>query len=153
MSLPQDALVIAGPVRNRTDLAEVLGNLLENAARYTPAGSTVTIRATADASAVTVEVIDDGPGLQPGTEKEIFPRFVRSRPATDRHGTGLGLAICDAVIRLHGGQIGAESVSPRGARFWFTLPLNERSPGESDTVGDLLATAAVTGPAPGVTRE
>lgn len=106
-------------------IEEVLGNLLENAGRYTPPQSTVTVRAGFSASVVLVEVLDEGPGLQPGTEREVFRRFVRVRPASDRAGTGLGLAICDAVIRLHGGEIGGENRPEGGARFWFTLPAAE----------------------------
>ncbi len=109
-------------------IEEVLANLLENAARYTPAGSQVTVRATAASDRVLVEVLDNGPGLVPGTEKAIFRRFVRRVPPTDRSGTGLGLAICEAVIRLHGGQIGAENRPEGGARFWFTLPATEPQP-------------------------
>ena len=77
---------------------------------------------------ILVEVLDEGPGLAPGSEKEIFRRFVRQRPATDRQGTGLGLAICEAVVRLHGGEIGAENRPTGGARFWFTLPLVPGAP-------------------------
>lgn len=113
---------------------ETLANLLENAARYTPVGSNVTIRASASPQSVLVDVIDDGPGLQPGTEREVFRRFVRQRPANDRQGTGLGLAICEAVVRLHGGEIGAENRREGGARFWFTLPV---APGASPELGGL----------------
>ncbi|TWT45370.1 Sensor protein KdpD [Phycisphaerae bacterium RAS1] len=109
-------------------IEETLGNLLENAARYTPPGSSITIRAGTAASGVLIEVIDDGPGLQPGTEKEIFRRFVRHRPRSDRQGTGLGLAICEAVVRLHGGEIGAENRPEGGARFWFRLPMGSHAP-------------------------
>lgn len=102
---------------------EVFANLLENAARYTPDGSTITLRCGLVEEAALIEVLDEGAGLEPGTEKEIFRRFVRKRPPTDRYGTGLGLAICDAIVRLHGGNIGAENRPAGGARFWFTLPI------------------------------
>ncbi len=101
---------------------QVLMNLLENAARYTAAATKIEIRAHADPEHVLVEVLDEGAGLQPGTERDIFRKFYRSRPPTDRSGTGLGLAICEAIVRLHGGQIGAENRAQGGARFWFTLP-------------------------------
>jgi two-component system sensor histidine kinase KdpD len=77
-------------------IEELLSNLLENAARYTPPDSKVIVRASASANGVIVEVLDEGPGLERGTEKEIFRRFVRHRPPGDREGTGLGLAICEA---------------------------------------------------------
>ena len=109
-------------------IEEVLANFLENAARYTPAGSQITVRAAAAGGRVLVEVLDTGPGLAPGSEKDIFRRFVRRTPATDRSGSGLGLAICEAVVRLHGGEIGAENRPEGGARFWFSLPATEPPP-------------------------
>jgi len=126
--IPGDAplLYVDGPL-----IQEVLANLLENAARYTPDGSTVTIRSHVGEKSMVVEVLDEGPGLRPGAEKEIFRRFVRQRPPTDRQGTGLGLAICEAVVRLHGGEIGAENRPERGARFWFALPAAHGAPEES----------------------
>jgi two-component system sensor histidine kinase KdpD len=110
---------------------QVLTNLVENAAHYTPAGSQIVIQARATAQELTVEILDSGPGLEPGTERQIFRRFVRARPIEDRRGTGLGLAICQAVVRLHGGQIGAENRTEGGARFWFTLPVDENAPTEA----------------------
>lgn len=119
----------------------VFSNLLENAARYTPRGSTVTIRAARRGGGVLIEVLDEGPGLSAGTEREVFRRFVRQRPRGDRQGTGLGLAICDAVVRLHGGEIGAENQPAGGARFWFTLPVDGAAPAESADTGGLGITA------------
>lgn len=122
-------------------IEQVLGNLLENAARYAPPGTQVTVRASAAAETVLVEVLDQGPGLQPGTEKEIFRRFVRHRPPNDRQGTGLGLAICEAVVRLHHGEIGATNRSESGARFWFTVPLAPGAPNEPAIVNETSAAA------------
>lgn len=135
--IPTDAplLHVDGPL-----IQEVLSNLLENAARYTPAGSTVTIRCDVRKKSMVVEVLDDGPGLRPGAEKEIFRRFVRQRPPTDRQGTGLGLAICEAVVRLHGGEIGAENRPERGARFWFALPAADGAPTTAESSGHSAAT-------------
>lgn len=121
-------------------IEEVLGNLLENAGRYTPPQSCVTVRASSVSSDVLVEVLDEGPGLQPGTEKAIFRRFVRLRPAGDRAGTGLGLAICEAVVRLHGGQIGATNRQEGGARFWFTLPVPGQVPAGLTAAGPWATT-------------
>lgn len=109
---------------------QVLSNLLENAARYTPRGSTVTLRAARTETDLLVELLDEGPGLPPGAEREIFRRFIRLRPPGDRQGTGLGLAICDTVVRLHGGRIGAENRTEGGARFWLTLPFEAGPPAE-----------------------
>jgi len=102
---------------------EVLVNLLENAARYAPPGAHVWIRVDIADGSIRVNVEDDGPGLTPGTEQEIFEKFVRSSGTGRRQGTGLGLPICRAIVRLHGGRIGAENRREGGARFWFTIPL------------------------------
>lgn len=130
--IPDDVplLHVDGPL-----LEEVLTNLLENAARYSPSGSKLIVRVEARPGNVSIEILDKGPGLEPGTEKDIFRRFVRHRPATDRQGTGLGLAICDAVVRLHGGEIGAENRSIGGARFWFTIPTNFAAPNVKGELG------------------
>ncbi|MCG3137819.1 MAG: Sensor protein KdpD [Phycisphaerae bacterium] len=103
-------------------LGEVFINLLENGVKYTPPGSTITIRSEMLAGMIRIVVEDDGPGLQPGTEEAIFHRFVRAPADHSPTGTGLGLAICKAIVRLHGGQIGAENRPAGGARFWLTLP-------------------------------
>jgi two-component system sensor histidine kinase KdpD len=128
---------------------EVLGNLLENAARYTPHGSTITIRGSAADDRVQVEVLDRGPGIEPGSDVEIFRRFVRRRPASDRAGAGLGLAICAAVVRLHGGQIGVENRPDGGARFWFTLPRGTPPPVPPDAATAISVPSAASDPVPG----
>jgi two-component system sensor histidine kinase KdpD len=115
-------------------IEEVLANLLENAARYAPPGTEITLRCSATGAHVLVEVLDRGPGIEPGSEAEIFRRFVRRRPATDRTGAGLGLAICAAVVRLHGGQIGVENREGGGTRFWFEIPLGAPPPMPTENV-------------------
>lgn len=107
----------------------VLGNLLENAAKYTPAGSMVTMAARADANDLLVTVTDDGPGLPAGREELLFEKFTRGERESATPGVGLGLAICRAIVEAHGGRIRVEparQVAPRrGAQFCFTLPLGE----------------------------
>lgn len=127
--IPEDEplLHVDGPL-----IEEVLSNILENAARYAPPGSNVVVRSQTAEKSVLIEVIDEGPGLEPGSEREIFRRFVRRRPLNDRHGTGLGLAICEAVVRLHGGEIGADNRPNGGARFWFTIPADFGAPVDLD---------------------
>ena len=98
-------------------------NLLENAAKYTPAGSTIEISATASDQEVTVEVADHGPGISPGDEKKIFEKFYRGKLAGSASGVGLGLTICRAIVEAHGGKIWAENRPGGGASFRFTLPL------------------------------
>jgi two-component system sensor histidine kinase KdpD len=103
---------------------QVLINLLDNAVKYTPAGTPITILATATDGTVTVEVTDRGPGLPAGEEARIFEKFYRAQPGAGR-GAGLGLAICDAIVRAHGGRIWAQNVPEGGLAFLFTLPSPE----------------------------
>jgi two-component system sensor histidine kinase KdpD len=104
-------------------LERVLVNLLENAAKYTPAGSPIVIGAEPKGDAVHVWIDDLGPGLPPGMEDRIFERFSRGEREASRPGTGLGLALCRAIIQAHGGRIWAENRRGGGARFAFALPL------------------------------
>jgi two-component system sensor histidine kinase KdpD len=104
-------------------LERVLVNLLENAAKYTPAASPIAIGAAPHGDSVRVWVDDLGPGLPAGMEDRIFERFARGERESSRPGTGLGLALCRAIIEAHGGRIWAENRSGGGARFAFTLPL------------------------------
>jgi two-component system sensor histidine kinase KdpD len=99
-------------------------NLLENAAKYTPAGSTIEISASASDKEVTVDIADRGPGISPGDEKKIFEKFYRGKLAGSASGVGLGLTICRAVVEAHGGKIWAENRLGGGASFKFTLPLS-----------------------------
>jgi two-component system sensor histidine kinase KdpD len=108
-------------------IEQVLVNLLENAVKYTPAGSPILLSAWSEGHEVVVEVADRGSGLPPGEEERIFDKFYRVRPATTS-GVGLGLAICRAVIEAHGGRIWAENRTGSGAAFRFTLPLDGKPP-------------------------
>jgi two-component system sensor histidine kinase KdpD len=101
----------------------VLCNLLENAAKYTPVGSTLRVSAVCDGGMLKVCVADNGPGLLAGQEEVIFEKFARGEKESDKPGVGLGLAICRAIISAHGGRIWAEAASETGATFCFTLPL------------------------------
>jgi two-component system sensor histidine kinase KdpD len=103
-------------------IEQVLVNLLENAVKYTPVGSTIELSAWQDENAVIVEVADHGPGLPPGEEDHIFEKFYRARPTTTG-GVGLGLSICRAIIEAHSGRIWAINRSGGGAAFRFTLPI------------------------------
>ena len=104
-------------------IERVLCNLLENAAKYTPPGSTVRIGARVQGPEVQVAVSDNGPGLAPGSEEAIFDKFARGGRESATPGVGLGLAICRAIIAAHQGRIWAENGPEGGARFVFTLPL------------------------------
>jgi two-component system sensor histidine kinase BaeS len=112
--------VLADPDR----LAQVLDNLLDNALRYSPAGSTVTIAIHRQGEWCHCHVSDMGPGIPAQHLPFIFERFYRADASRNRHtgGTGLGLAIARALIQAQGGQISAESVEGTGATLRFTLP-------------------------------
>ncbi len=108
-------------------IEQVLVNLLDNALKYTPPASPISILATATDRSVTVEVADRGPGLPPGEEGRIFEKFYRG-PETPGRGAGLGLAICQGIIRAHGGRIWAHNVPEGGVAFFFTLPITDAPP-------------------------
>jgi two-component system sensor histidine kinase KdpD len=101
-----------------------LVNILENAAKHTPAGTRITVFAGLEGDAVRVGVDDNGPGLPPGPPEQLFAKFERGRNETDVGGAGLGLAICKAIIEAHGGRITAVQRPGGGARFTFTLPVS-----------------------------
>jgi two-component system sensor histidine kinase KdpD len=106
----------------------VLSNLLENAGKYTPPGSTVTVAAEQHGQWLNVAVTDDGPGLPPGQEEAVFEKFTRGERESAKPGVGLGLAICRAIVGAHGGTIRAASRPGGGAAFTFTLPLGTPPP-------------------------
>ena len=111
-------------------MERVFVNLLENASRYTPAGSQIEITAMATGHDAQIRVTDDGPGLPPGSEDKIFDKFFRgSMVAPDgRRGVGLGLAICRAIVEAHGGKITARNRLQGGAEFVVSLPRDEAPP-------------------------
>jgi len=101
----------------------VLVNLLQNAGKYTPPGSLITLSARLENQEVVVMVCDDGPGLPPGIEHKLFDKFTRGTFETPTPGVGLGLAICRSIVEAHGGRISAFNREPHGAGFSFTLPV------------------------------
>jgi len=108
-------------------IEQVLLNLVDNALKYTPAGTPVEIIATATEQAITVEVADRGPGVPAGQEQKIFEKFYRGQPG-DGRGAGLGLAISQGVVRAHGGRIWAQNLPGGGVAFLFTLPITGTPP-------------------------
>jgi two-component system sensor histidine kinase KdpD len=111
-------------------LEQVLMNLLDNAAKYAPAGTPIYIHAWIDAGEVLVQVADRGPGLAAEDLEHVFEKFYRGAhaTATASRGAGLGLAICRAIIQAHGGRIWAENRPGGGACFLFSLPLEGSPP-------------------------
>jgi two-component system, OmpR family, sensor histidine kinase KdpD len=105
-------------------IASVLVQLLENAAKYSPAPSPIRITAEGNDGKVTVSVADHGPGIDDFEQALIFDKFYRGKNERYRvQGTGLGLAIAKAVVEAHGGSIGVTSQLGHGSVFHFTLPL------------------------------
>jgi len=112
--------VLADPDR----LLQVLANLLCNAARFSPPGDTVALRAVRLPGLVRVCVSDRGPGIPEEFRARIFQRFAQAAPSTPsgREGAGLGLSISKAIVERLGGRIGFESEVGRGTTFHFELP-------------------------------
>ncbi|WP_299644929.1 cell wall metabolism sensor histidine kinase WalK [uncultured Chloroflexus sp.] len=105
-------------------IAQVLGNLISNALRHTPAGGVVRVTVAADPDGIVFSVTDTGPGINPADLPHIFDRFYRADRARTRSsgGAGLGLAIARRLVEAHGGQIWAESELGRGTTVRFRLP-------------------------------
>jgi len=127
VELPRDLPLVRV---DATLIVQALGNLLENAAKYTPAGTVVRLRAEQAAGKVVVSVEDYGPGLPDTDLERVFAKFQRGANAAgsaqtegSAGGVGLGLAICRAIVRLHGGRAWAEQLPGGGSAFRFSLPL------------------------------
>jgi two-component system sensor histidine kinase KdpD len=103
-----------------TLIEQVLGNLLENAARHTPPRTLIRLRVQNQGTYLVVSIEDFGPGLAEADLERIFKKFHR--------GAGLGLAICRAIVELHQGRIWAERLPGVGTAFRFTLPLETPPP-------------------------
>lgn len=105
-------------------LEQVIINLLGNAIKFSPEGSTVQITCQENENMIEIRVVDSGPGIPEDYKKKIFERFqqVSRGDGKDKEGTGLGLAISRAIVEAHGGTIGVESEDGKGSSFWIRLP-------------------------------
>ncbi len=107
-------------------IEHVLINLLENAAKYSPPGSPITISARVSDKSVVVIVADHSPPIPESERQHIFDKFYRLRSSNDAGGTGLGLSICRGIIEAHRGTIWADSFPDAGNRFTFSLPVPDQ---------------------------
>ncbi len=110
---------------DRDRMSEVLANLLDNADKYTPPGTEISLAARADEETVTLSVRDHGPGLPPEALSRVFDKFYRAEvgDAQAAYGYGLGLYVCRRLVEAQNGRIWAENHPRGGAVFSFTLPV------------------------------
>ena len=111
-------------------LVQVFRNLIANAVSFSPPGGKIAVRAQERPGAVEIEIVDEGPGIPAGKERDIFERFYSERPVGEKYGThsGLGLSISKQIVETHGGRVWAENRldeagNTRGARFVVWLPI------------------------------
>jgi two-component system sensor histidine kinase KdpD len=125
---PVDVRIPADLPNARMDSAhikEVLVHLIENAAKYSPAGAPIRVTAEVkDDQTLSVSIADRGPGIDDFEQSLVFEKFYRGRnQRVQVHGTGMGLAICKAIVEAHGGRLGVTSQLGHGSVFYFSLPV------------------------------
>ena len=106
---------------------QVLINLVNNAIKYTPAGSVIEIHTEKKGKQVMVSVSDNGPGIPDRQKSQVFEMFYTgaNKIADSRRSLGLGLSLCKSIVTAHGGTIYVTDNHPKGAVFTFTLPAGE----------------------------
>ena len=119
LDLPSDLPLIAV---DASLIVQLLSNLLDNAGKYTPAGTRITVAARLYPTSLQLSVEDNGSGLRGVAAEQLFEEFARGRLHGRAGGVGLGLAICRVIARLHGGEIRARTAPSGGARFELSLP-------------------------------
>ena len=113
-------------------IVQVVINLVNNAIKYTPVGSRITLSARRLGKSVEVRVTDDGPGIRDEAKEKLFDMFYTADNVRGdgRRGLGLGLSLCKSIVSAHGGAISVEDNPPHGASFCFTLHASEEVPHE-----------------------
>lgn len=108
-------------------IMQLLINLVNNAIKYSPAGSHIEIRAFREAEHAVIEVSDDGPGIPDAQKSQVFEMFYTGskRVADSRRSLGLGLSLCRSIVHAHDGELTLRDNTPHGCIFSFTLPLSE----------------------------
>ena len=114
---------------DRKRLRQVLDNLISNAVKFSPAGSTIEVSHHHEGGSWRVEVTDQGPGLPDADRQTLFEYFttLSAQPTGGENSTGLGMAITRRVVEAHGGEVGVESQPGAGSTFWFSIPDVARS--------------------------
>jgi len=109
---------------NPSLIRQAIGNLIDNAIKYSPQGTSITVEARQDESSLTISVADQGQGIPKKHIPRIFERFYRVDKARSREmgGTGLGLSIVKHIVNLHKGRIEVESEVGKGSTFTIVLP-------------------------------
>lgn len=126
VTLPEEVVTVPMDIKL---VAQVIINLLDNAARHTPPDSAVSLVVIPTEKEVIFEICDDGPGIDPAILNTLFEGFVQKsyKVLDGQRGLGLGLAICQAVVSAHGGTIQAENRPEGGSKFVFTLPKGQQA--------------------------
>lgn len=137
----QDHLEVMG---DQNHIERVIFNLLNNAFKYAPEMSTVTLSAQAEGEWAEIDIVDEGPGISEEHQVRLFDRFYRADDARARSeggGAGLGLAICKRIVEAHGGEIGVISKPGEGAKFYVRLPLSNANPEFSERLNSVMESA------------
>ena len=107
----------------------MLGNLVDNAVKYSPEGGTVRVRGASENGIAWIAVSDEGPGIPFGQQGRIFEKFVRAEiPGSAKPGTGLGLFIARSIAEAHGGTLEVRSGRGGGSTFTLSLPVGQPGP-------------------------
>jgi signal transduction histidine kinase len=107
---------------DRERLMQIVGNLMNNALRFTTPGGIITTVAEPHATGVRFAITDTGPGIAVEDQVHVFDRYWQGPERRGRNGVGLGLYICKQLVEAHGGHIGVDSELGRGTTFWFVIP-------------------------------
>jgi len=124
VDIPPDARTVWA---DKLRLEQVFRNLIENAAKYSPEGTLIVLKARKEGEFIHFSVSDQGPGIAPEHLNRLFERFYRVSDERSSRvpGTGLGLPIARLIVEAHGGEIWAESTPGRGSTFHFKLPIHD----------------------------
>jgi PAS domain S-box-containing protein len=131
LHMPPHTVLVAG---DKKRLVQVVANLLNNAAKYTPEGGNIALKIEVQASDVMLEITDNGIGMAPELVNRVFDIFTQAERSSDRSsgGLGLGLALVKSLVELHGGSVAAASEGiGKGSRFTMVLPRRHEQSGES----------------------